>query len=84
VWRSTWQTKCSGKKFFIDLYVECKIAPDPLILKRRILKECKFSNTASWKELEAKFTATVTDCFPLGRTADKITIAEASKLASAK
>lgn len=64
LWRSTWQTKCSGKKFFRDLYVECKISPDPLILKRRILKECRFNNTAGWKELEAKFTATVVDCFP--------------------
>lgn len=65
VWRSTWQAKCSGKKFFRDLYVECKITPDPLILKRRILKECRFNNTASWKELETKFTATVTDCLPV-------------------
>jgi len=64
VWRSTWQIKCSGKRFFRDLYAECKIVADPLILKRRILKECKLADCAGWKALEAKFTAVVGDCLP--------------------
>jgi predicted ATPase len=63
-WRSTWQIKCSGKRFFRDLYVECKIGPDPLILKRRLLKECKYRNTNGWKELDKTFTTLVTDCLP--------------------
>ncbi|MGC2329180.1 MAG: AAA family ATPase, partial [Candidatus Sulfotelmatobacter sp.] len=63
-WRSTWQIKCSGKKFFRDLYVECKVGPDPLVLKRRILKECKYRDAVGWKELEETFTSLLADCLP--------------------
>jgi len=63
-WRTTWQTNCNGKKLFRDLYAECGITLDQLVLKRRILKECKYQNSPAWKELEKQFIGLMADCFP--------------------
>jgi predicted ATPase len=63
-WRTEWRVHCSGKKFFKDLYSECGISADPLVLKRRILKECKFAGASAWKEMEKEFTGFVADCLP--------------------
>jgi predicted ATPase len=65
-WHATWQTVCSGKKFFKDLYSECGIRHDPLALKRKILKECKYRQATSWKELEKTFTEFVLECATAG------------------
>ncbi len=64
-WRTEWRAQCSGKKFFKDLYSECGISADPLVLKRRILKECKFAGVPAWKEMEKEFTGFVADCLPV-------------------
>ena len=61
VWLRTWQTNCNGKRFFRDLYAECGLATDPLGLKRRLLKECKYRRAEGWNELESTFRSLVSD-----------------------
>jgi predicted ATPase len=60
-WQTTWQTTCSGKRILSDLYAECGIVAEPLALKRRLLKECRYRGTQGWNELEKTFTSFVAD-----------------------
>ncbi len=52
-WQDGWLIKCNGKQFFRDLYVKCGIGVAPLILKRRILMQCKLTGSEGWKLLQA-------------------------------
>jgi hypothetical protein len=60
-WASSWQTKCSGKQFFKDLYKECDMHAPPLVLKRRLLQENKYANEGKGTDMWKLFRGTFQD-----------------------
>jgi len=54
-WLNSWRIKCSGKQFFRDLYVKFSIKIAPVILKRRILTQCRLDGAEGWKLLQGNF-----------------------------
>jgi predicted ATPase len=54
-WLNSWRIECSGKQFFRDLYARFSIKVAPVILKRRILTQCKLEGAEGWKLLQGNF-----------------------------
>jgi hypothetical protein len=55
-WANSWQSKCSGKQFLIDLRQECVLKAGMPSLKRRLLQESQLyqgGGTEGWKLLNA-------------------------------
>jgi predicted ATP-binding protein involved in virulence len=55
-WSSSWQSECSGKQFFKDLYARLRLNAQPLAFKRRLLAENRLADdgggTQNWKAMK--------------------------------
>jgi predicted ATP-dependent endonuclease of OLD family len=60
-WSTSWQSKCSGKQFLKDLFIDCKIAAPALVIKRRLVQESKFAANGKGTDLWRLMRGTLAD-----------------------
>lgn len=60
-WSTSWQSKCSGKQFLKDLFIDCRISSPALVVKRRLIQGSKFAANGRGTDLWRLMRGTLSD-----------------------